>query len=337
MPLARVLRRVGGKIPRRYWFVVLGVLLTGIPPSWAQGSRAFKIGILTTAMSPWHTETEGFREGLKELGYVERQRVTFEARAAQGDVTRLPELVAELVKQSPDLLYCVASPSARACQQATDTIPVVMVGVGDPVRLGLVQSLAQPGRNITGISNLRAELAGKRLELFKEAVPALRRVLVTYDPREPEEREAVASARDPARALGVSLIEHAITAPLEIEPALATLNEGGHDGILIVQSGLNLNIPGRSLEVATSKKLPTMYPHSFWSKFGALASYGPDQDAQGRQAARLAHRILTGTPPRELPVELPNRIEFIVNLKTAKQLGLQVPQMILRRADRLIE
>ena len=200
-----------------------------------------------------------------------------------------------------------------------------------------MESFARPGGNITGIANLRAELTAKRLELFKETVPSLRRVLVTFDPRKPEEQEAVTVARNEAKRLRLTLIERAITAPLEIEPALANLKAGGHDGILIVQSGTNLNIPGRSLEVATSNNLPTMYPASFWSQFGGLVSYGPDQYAQGRQAARLAHKILTGTPPREIPVELPDRFEFIINLKTAKRLGLEIPGSVLFRVDRVIK
>lgn len=312
-------------------------LLGEAPPVRAQAPKVFKIGVLTSAWSPWHSNTEGFRDGLKELGYVEGQTVTFEARAAQGDPTRLPQLAAELVQQKPDLLYCVTAPDARACQKATSTIPTVFTQVGDPVKAGLVKSIARPGGNLTGIGSLRAELTAKRLELFKETVPSLRRVLVTYDPREPEEQEAVTIARGGARHLGLTLLERPITAPLEIEPALAELKEGGRDGILMVQAGVNLNIPGRSLEVATFNKLPTMYPDSFWTQFGALASYGPGQYLQGRQAARLAHKILTGTPAGEIPVELPDRIEFIVNLKTAKRLGLKVPGPVLLRADRVIE
>jgi len=299
----------------------------------AQPPKMFKIGVLTDAMVPWHSSTEGFRDGLKEFGYLEGKHVTFEARAAQGNMTRVPELAAELVRYKPDLLFCVSD----ACQKVTKEIPIVFTQVGDPVRLGLVDSVARPGGNVTGIANLHADLTAKRLELFKETVPSLRRVLVTYDPRKTQEREAVAFAKTAASRLGLTLLERPITAPLEIEPAIAELKEGGHDGILIVQAGTNLNIPGRSLEVATSNKLPTMYPASFWSRFGALTSYGPDQYLQGRQAARLAHRILTGTPPRELPVELPDRIEFIINLKTAKRLGLTVPRPMLIRADRVIE
>jgi putative ABC transport system substrate-binding protein len=299
----------------------------------AQAAKQFKIGILTDAMVPWHTSTLGFRDGLKEFGYVEGKNIVFEVRASQGDLARLPKLAAELMTQKPDLLFCVSD----ACRKEPVHTPIVFTQVSDPVRLGLVESIARPGGNITGIANLRAELTAKRLDLFKEAVPSLRRVLVTYDSTKSEEREALASAKSEASRLKLSIVENPITSPLEIEPALANLKEGGRDGILIVQSGTNFNIPGRSLQVATSNKLPTIYPASFWSQVGALASYGPDQYAQGRQAARLAHKILTGTPPRELPVELPDRIEFIINLKTAKQLGLHVPGEVLARANRVIK
>jgi len=313
--------------------VVLGVGLS----AWAQAPKVFKVAILTNAFSPWHSHTEGFRDGLKEFGYVEGKNIAFEARATQGDTSRLPELASELVGLKPDLLYCNGTAAAQVCAKTTERLPILFAEVGDPVRLGLVKSLARPGGNITGLGNLRSELTAKRLELFKETVPSLRRVLVTYDPREPEEQESVAVARTAAGRLGLTLLERPITASLEMEPGLGELREGGRDGILIVQSGPHLNIPGRSLEVATSNNIPTMYPASFWTKVGALASYGPDQYLQGRQAARLAHKILVGTPPAQIPVELPDRIEFTINRKTAKRLGLKVPQPALLRADRVIE
>lgn len=313
--------------------LILLLLLSVTPGARAQAPRVFKVAILTDAMVPWHSSTNGFRDGLKDLGYVEGKSVLFEARAAQGDMSRVPEMAAELVNQKPDLLFCVSD----ACRRASRQIPIVFTQVSDPVTLGLVESIARPGGNVTGIANLRAELTAKRLDLFKEAVPSLRRVLLTYDPQKTEERESVAVARGAASRLGLTLIERPIAAPLEMEPGLADLKEGGRDGILIVQAGTNLNIPGRSLEVATSNKIPTMYPAPFWTTFGALISYGPDQYHQGRQAARLADKILRGTPPREIPVELPDRIELIVNLKTAKRLGLQVPRPILLRVDRVIE
>lgn len=317
--------------------LVVALLFCPSPTVRAEAPRVFKIGILTSAWSPWHSTTEGFRDGMKELGYVEGRTVTFEARAAEGDPDRLPALAAELLQQRPHLVFCTSTPDAQACQQATQTIPIVFTQVSDPVKLGLVKSLARPGGNATGIASLRAELTAKRLELFKETVPSLRRVLVTYDPRESEEQEAVAVARSAAPRLGLRVLERPITAPLEIEAGLSDLKEGGQDGILIVQPGVNLNIPGRSLEVATSRKIPTMYPDSFWARFGALASYGAGQYLQGRQAARLAHKVLTGTPPKEIPVELPDRIELVINLKTAGRLALQVPPSVLLRADRTIE
>jgi putative ABC transport system substrate-binding protein len=309
------------------------VFLCSAHAALAKSPRLLKIGILTDATVAWHTSTNGFRDGLKEFGYVEQKNVTFEARAAQGDLTRVAKLAMELFELKPDLLFCVSD----ACEKESKQIRIVFTQVSDPVRLGLVKSIARPGGNITGVANLRADLTAKRLELFKETVPSLRRVLVSFDPRKTEEKEALTFARKFASRVGVKLFEHSITAPLEIEPALTKLKEGGSDGILIVQSGTNLNIAGRSLEVATSNNLPTMYPASFWSQFGALASYGADQYSQGRQAARLAHKILTGTHPREIPVELPDRIEFIVNMKTAKRLGLEVPGSVLFRADRVIK
>lgn len=331
--------------PQRYRFqnhvpllvaLVCGLTLMSFffeaPVAWGQVQRVFKIGVLTDGMVPWTPSAKGFQDGLQELGYIEGKNVSFEARATQGDSTRVHELAAELMKSNPDLLFCISD----ACWKETGRIPMVFTQVSDPVRIGLVQSMARPGGDITGIANLRADLSAKRLELFKETVPSLRRVLLTYDPRNAEEKEAVTSARSAARRLGLQLLEQPITNLLEIEPALAKLKEGGEDGILIVQQGTNLNIAGRSLQVATSNNLPTMYPASFWSQFGALSSYGPDQYAQGRQAARLAHKILTGTRPRELPVEFPDRIEFIINLKTAKRIGLQVAPPVLVRADRVI-
>jgi putative ABC transport system substrate-binding protein len=333
--VGRLASRLAGAIGRV--LAVSAPLVTASFGAAAQQPKLVRIAILTTAMSPWHTETEGFRDGLKELGYVEGQNATLVARAGQGDPVRVKALAEDLVQQSPDLLFCVSSSGAQACRAASKTVPIVVVSIGDPVRLGLAESVARPGGNLTGIANLRADLTAKRLELFKKLVPSLRRVLVTYDPREPDDVEALKVARTAAGPVGVQVLENPITEPLQMEPALAELEQGGADGILIVQSGLSLNIPGRSLEVATSNGIPTMYSHAFWPRFGALASFGPDQYAQGRQAARLAHRILTGTPAGSLPIELPDRVEFVINKNRAERLGLQLPPSILMQADVVLE
>jgi len=313
--------------------LAMAAVSSSVPVASAQPPKLARIGILTDAMVAWHSTTQGFRDGLKEFGYVEGRTVVFEPRALKGDMTRARAMMAELVRQKPDLLLCVSD----ACRKENQTIPMVFVQVGDPVRIGLVETIARPGGNVTGIANLRADLTAKRLELFKEIVPSLQRVLISYDPREKEERDSLTFARNAAARLGLTLLERPAAARTDIEAGLAELDEGGRDGILIVQSGTNLNIPGRSLEVATSNNLPAMYPSSFWANFGALASYGADQYAQGRQAARLAHKILTGTPPREIPAELPDRIELIVNLKTASRIGLRISPLVMSRADRVIE
>ncbi len=322
------------------WLSALAALCVGagIAVGSAQGpGKVLRIGILTSAYIAWHNQTRGFKEGLTELGYVEGQNVVFHVVAGQGDPTRLPALAEALVRTKPDLLYCVATPDARACQKATRTIPIVFTQTGDPVRLGLVQSLARPGGNITGIGSLRGVLAAKRLELFKEVVPSLRRVLVTYDPREEEEADAVRVVKEVAVPLGLTILDRPITTPEEIEAGLDTLTDNRRDGILIVQANPNLNIPGRSLEVATSYRIPTMYTSAFWAEHGALASYGANEFQQGRQAARLAHKILLGKSPAEIPVELPTEIEFVVNLKTAQRMGLQLQPGVLLRADRVIQ
>jgi putative ABC transport system substrate-binding protein len=324
---------------KRRWILALfpAVLAAGVAILHAQPpGKVFRIGILTSAWAPWHNQTRGFRDGLRELGYVDGQNVLFEVLAGQGDSARLPGLADDLIRRRPDLLYCVATPDVRACQKATRTVPIVFTQTGDPVSLGLVQSLARPGGNITGVGSMRGMLAAKRLELFKDVVPSLRRVLVTYDPREDEEQEAVAVAREAAASLGVALLQYPVTKPQELEAGLEKLAGGGQDGILIVQANPNLNIPGRSLEVAASYKIPTMYTSAFWAENGALASYGANETQQGRQAARLAHRILMGRSPREIPVELPMEIEFVVNLKTAERIGLKVRPEVLFRANRII-
>jgi putative ABC transport system substrate-binding protein len=314
------------------WILTLS-LSVGISHAWGQGQNVVKIGIVTDAMVPWHDSTIGFRDGLRALGYVEGKNVNFEARAARGHPDRVPEMYRELVSLKPDLLFCVSD----TCRPANGDIPMLFVQVGDPIDHHLVRSIAHPGGNVTGIANLRGDLTAKRLELFKEILPTLHRVLVTFDPRDPEELSSVQSAKSAGARLDVTILEQPITDPLEIEPGFGKLHEGGTDGILIVQAGTNLNIPGRSFEVAFTNNIPTMYVSSFWAEIGALATYGPDHYRQGRQAARLAQKILMGIPPSEIPVELAERIDFIINLKTANRLGIKIRPELQVRADRIIE
>jgi putative ABC transport system substrate-binding protein len=316
----------------RLLFAILLLAAAGGAGAQAPKAKPFKIGILTDAMVPWHDSTQGFRDGLKEEGLVEGKDVVFDVRPTRGDPTRILAIYDELRTEKPDLLVCVAD----TCKKENGLIPMVFLQV-DPVARGLVRNIARPEGNITGVSDLRSEMTAKRLELFKELVPSLKRVLVSYDPREIGEVQSVASARSAASSLGVKLIEQPITDRFDIEPGLDALEEGGSDGILIVQAGTNLNIPGRSFEVAFANKIPTMYTNTLWAEVGALATYGPDDYGQGRQAARMAHKIVMGTRPGDIPVEQAERFVFIVNLKTAKQLGLSIPPQGLVRADHVIE
>ncbi len=299
--------------------------------------NTLRIAVLTSAWSPWNPITEGFRKGLSELGFAEGREVVYDTFAAKGNLARLPKACVDLVARKPDLIVASGPTEGTSCKKATSSIPIVFVNVGDPVSLGLVQALAHPGGNITGIASMRDELTAKRIELFKALVPTLRRVLICYDPRVPEERAAIASARIAVRRLELELLAQPIRAPLEVDGPLKALESGGRDGVVLVQSNANNDIETRSLEVAMDRQLPTMYGASHWPGWGALASYGPNADLQGRQAARQAALILKGTPPADIPVELPDRIEFVVNLKAAKNLGLSIPETALVSVDRIIQ
>ncbi len=326
---------------RLVMFLMVAVSLGGAPQTpWGQpqgATKPLRIAILTSAWSPWNPITDGFRKGLTEAGFVEGRELMYDMIAVEGHLERLPKACADLVARKPDLILASGPTDAGSCKKVTSTIPIVFVNVGDPVALGLVKALAHPGGNVTGIANLREELTGKRIELFKALVPSLRRILISYDPRVPEERAAVATARKAVRRLGLELLAQPIRAPLEVDEPLKALESGGVDGIVLVQSNANNDIETRSLEVATDRQIPTMYAHSHWPGWGALASYGPNATLQGRQAARQAALILKGTPPADIPVELPDRIEFVVNLKTAKNLGLSISESALVLADRVIQ
>lgn len=317
------------------WRLLFAILLfTAADRAEAQApiEKPVKIGIITDAMVPWHDATQGFRDGLKDEGLIEGKDIILDARPTRGDPNRVLAIYDELRAQKSDLLVCVAD----TCKKENGLIPMVFLQI-DPLPRGLVRNIARPEGNITGVSDLRAEMTAKRLELFKELLPSLKRVLVSYDPRETGEVQSVASARSAASSLGLTLIEQPITDRFDIEPGLTSLERGGSDGILIVQAGTNLNIPGRSFEVAFARRIPTMYMNTLWGEVGALATYGPDVYVQGRQAARMAHKIVMGTRPADIPVEQAERFVFTLNLKTAKHLGLSIPPQSLVRADRIIE
>jgi putative ABC transport system substrate-binding protein len=276
----------------------------------------------------------GLRDGLLTLGYREEEQFVIGVRFTQGDVAALPAAASELVEHGADLIFAHSDNTAQAAQQATSRLPIV-VGGGDPVGTGLIPSLARPGGNLTGVTDLALELGPKRLQVFQELIPGLKRVLFSYDTDDAASVREAKGYRNAARHLGITLVERAVQTQEEAQAALAQLQKGEVDGFLVPRS-LALNIPGILVEAATQRAMPVMCDGAFWVERGCLASYGPDFYDSGRQAARLVDKILKGTPPAEIPVEVNAKIEFVINLKTAHALGLQIAPEVLFQANRLI-
>ena len=307
--------------------------LTAAP---AEGQRAspVRIGALTEAWGPT-TLLVGLRDGLQELGYREDRDFSIGVRFTQGDPTELPAAARDLVKLGVDLIVAADTSNAiRAAQAATDRIPIVFVGGSDPVESGVIKTFARPGGNVTGVADIDVELVPKRMELFREIVPALKRVLLPYDAQNPLAATLLRAHRDAARRLGLVLVERPFRSQEEAQGALAGVRKGEADGILSPRLH-SLNIPGFILELG-AKATPTMFHSAFYVERGGLASYGADRHEMGRQAARLVAKILKGAKPADLPVEQPNTFELVVNLRTAKALGLTVPESALLQAGRII-
>ena len=279
--------------------------------------------------------TVGLRDGLLELGYRENEQFVIGVRFTQGDLTALPAAASELVQYGVDLIFASEDSPAKAAQMATTRIPIVFSVVTDPVGQGLIQSFARPGGNITGVADLQLELGPKRLELFHEIVPNLKRVLFLYDAADAHAVAAAKVYREAAHRLGIELIEKPVRTEEEAQATLAQVRKGEVDGILEPPQA-SLNIPGFSLEAASHQAIPTMFAAPFWVERGGLASYGPDFHETGRQAARLVDKILKGTKPAEIPVEVHTGFEFVINLQVAKTLGLTIAPELLYRADRLV-
>jgi putative ABC transport system substrate-binding protein len=285
------------------------------------------------------TRFEPIRLALRELGYIEGQTIAIEYRYAEGMRDRYPELVAELVRLKVDIIVVRGDLLIRAAKNATKTIPIVMLGVGsDPVEAGHVESLARPGGNVTGITNIGRELGGKRLELLKEAVPKVARVAVLYDPAAPGNILEVKDLPVAAHALGLTI------QPLEVrdadgfERAFAALNKERPDGLYVPAGGPRIRASGKRIASFTLKsRLPSVYDNRTAVDAGGLMSYGADEADSYRRVAYYVDRILKGTKPADLPVEQPTKFELVINLKTAKQIGVTIPQSILYRADRVIK
>jgi ABC-type uncharacterized transport system substrate-binding protein len=305
-----------------------------LPVHAQQPGKMRRIGFLGAAPDYY---VEAFRQGLRNLGWVEGQTITIEYRNPEGKAGQLAQLADELVRLKVDVIVATATAAAVAAKQATKTIPIVMAS-SDPVGTGLIASLAKPGGNVTGITSLSADLGGKRLELLKEIVPSLSRVAVFWNPKAPGNKPQIQEIEAAAPALALQLQPVGMQLPYrDFESAFHSAVKG-RAGAFITMSGPTLP-PYRTqiVQAAAKSRLPGIYPEEAFVDVGGLISYGPNRTDSVRRMATYVDKILKGAKPADLPVQQPTKFELVINLKTAKQIGLTIPQRVLQRADRVIK
>jgi putative ABC transport system substrate-binding protein len=301
-----------------------------------QSATVPRIGVLVASSASFYsTRIEAFRQGLRELGYVEGKNIVIEYRFAEGKEDRLRELVAELVHLKVDII--VAAGSAAAAKDATKTIPIVFVAAADPVRGRIVASLARPGGNLTGLTILSPDLSGKRLELLKETFPRVTRVALLWNPLTANGPIVWKETEAASRLLGLQLQSLEVRSVSDFEIAFATATSESAHALVTAPSPLINTQGARVLEFVRKNRLPAIFPGPEIVDAGGLMSYSPDYAEMFRRAATFVHRILNGAKPGDLPVEQPTKFELVVNLKTAKQIGVTIPPQVLARADRVIK
>jgi putative tryptophan/tyrosine transport system substrate-binding protein len=303
-----------------------------------QPGKVYRVALLSArSSSSESTRAEAFRQGLRELGYIEGKNITIDYRYAEGKFERLPDLAAELVRLKVDVILTLGVPPTRAAKQVTTTIPIVMAGGSDPVRAGLVASFARPGGNITGLSDLNVDLITKRLELLKEVVPKTSHVAVLLNPANPTNPLQLKETQGAAPALDVTLLILEIKQAEEFEPAFTTMRRERVGALLVFSDPMFGFYQKRIADLAVKSRLPAMSGNRYYAEAGSLMSYGTaNPDDQYRRSAIYVDRILKGANPGELPIERPTKLELVINLKTAKQIGLTIPPNVLARADRVI-
>jgi putative ABC transport system substrate-binding protein len=325
---------------RAFIAAVTGSLLAA--PLAAEGQTAARVALIgylgSSAPSVEPHYVEAFRTELLRLGYVEGRHITIAYRWAEGQDERLPSLAAELVRLKPDVIVTTGTPGAFAAKHATKTIPVVMASAGDPVRSGLVASLAHPGGNVTGMTVLGPELEGKRLGLLKQAVPRISRVAVLWNSANPAIRFYYEETQKAASVLHLTLdpvVE--VRRADDFEGAFATITKGRPDALVVLADRLLLAHRGRIVEFAVARRLPGMYAYREYADAGGLMAYSPSNIELFRSAAQYVDKILKGAKPQDLPVQEPSKFELVINLKAAKALRLTIPPSLLQRADQVIE
>jgi putative ABC transport system substrate-binding protein len=317
-----------------YWLLAIAFLVTASPAEAQQQTKIARVAIL--ALDQQRSNVKDFFLELHRLGWVEGQNINFELRTAEGKINRLPELAAEIISLKPDVILASATPPALAVQKLTSSIPIVFTLVADPVGSGLVASLARPGGNITGMTNLNTELSTKRLELLKEMLPKTRSVAILSNPADPISAPQLKDVAPTARSLGLQLRFIEVRDPKDFDGASRALAKSRPGALLVVTSQMFVGQGAKIIDMAAKNRLPSIFWTGTLVEAGGLMSYGVNVPALYRRAAYFVDRILRGAKPADLPVEQPTKFEFIINLKTAKQIGVTIPQSVLFRADRVI-
>ena len=318
--------------------LVLSLTLAPLAAGAQLATKVPRVGFLITGSSQGvQPLLDAFRQGLRELGYVEGQSIAIEYRWAEGKYERLSDLAAELVRLKLDVIVAVATPAVQAAKQATKAIPIVMLSVGDPVASGFVASVARPGGNITGLANIASELVGKQLQLLREVVPTFSLVAVLWNPANPSNASQLREAETAARALGVRVQPLEAQGPSDIDRAFAAMTRERAGALLVLSDSMLIVQRERIADLAAKSRLPAMYGLRLHAEAGGLMAYGANLLDLVRLTATYVDKILKGAKPADLPVEQPTKFELVINLKTAKTLGLTIPQMLLQRADQVIE
>lgn len=312
-------------------FLVMGIGL-GSDASHAERARPIRIGALTDSWGATPHIT-GLRDGLAELGYRQERDFYLGIRFTKGNRDMLPRAARDLVQAGADLLFVDSIVTAQAAQRASSEIPIVFTSVEDPVGSGLIESYAQPGGNMTGVASLDIELGPKRLQVFQELLPGLRRVLFLYDHQDVYSAQAATLYKNAARQLGIEWVEAIVNSQADARRILSEVHQRQIDGVLTPRCCAS-NIPGLILEATMAQRIPTMFhTAAYWIEAGALASYGPDLYTSGRQSARIVDKIIQGANPATIPVEVNSEIKFTINLKTANALALSIRPEVLSYAD----
>jgi putative ABC transport system substrate-binding protein len=328
-------------VTRLFTAVVLLLLAAPLATATAQPpEKVPRVGYLSpgSPSEPFRQRRfEAFRQGLRELGYVEGQNIAIESRWAEGKYDRYPALAADLVRLKVDVIVAVGGRASEVAKHATRTIPIVMSVVIDPLGSGLVASLARPGGNVTGISLMTPDLVGKQLEVLKEVVPKVSRVALLWNPNNPGSAAQLREAEAAARALGVRLQILAARDPQEIDSAFAAMTRGRAAALVVLADAILLNQRRQIAELAAERRLPAVYGPSEHAEAGGLMAYSANLLDLERRAATYVDKILKGAKPADLPVQQPTKFELVINLKTAKALGLTIPPSLVLRADQVIE